>query len=88
MNIAYRCIDTFTVKVHDLHPVLEISNFLEMKLKIRCFSNSKKATILDWMFSYMRWFIYGKMKPNLKVQAKSILARGLKFQLGHLIIDL
>jgi len=28
------------------------------------------------------------MKPNLKVQAKSILARGLKFQLGHLIIDL
>jgi hypothetical protein len=29
-----------------------------------------------------------KMKPNLKEQAKSILAPGLEFQLGHLIIDL
>jgi hypothetical protein len=33
MNVSYGCIDTFTVEVHDLHPVLEISNFLHTKFK-------------------------------------------------------
>jgi hypothetical protein len=51
MNIAYRCIDTFTVKVHDLHPVLKITNFLETKK--RCFSNSIDHAVLDWVFSVM-----------------------------------
>jgi hypothetical protein len=33
VNIAYGCIDTFTIEVHDLHPVLDVSDFLEIDKK-------------------------------------------------------
>ena len=59
MNIAYRCIDTFTVKVHDLHPVLEISNFLQM-LNM----DASAATTSTWFALKILYTNYPKQKKN------------------------
>ena len=34
MNILYSCGDTFTIIFHDLHPVLKVSNFLGVQIKV------------------------------------------------------
>jgi hypothetical protein len=64
MNVPYGCIDTFTFKIHYLHPILEISNFLQAKLNSRLFSNKWHAIEIKCTY-YALIFLKKKIKHIL-----------------------